>query len=128
MPPIRIQRKRIKGWKMPEGTVCVSRPSAFGNPFTLAGAMSGDTFSMSREDAIPFIVECFRSWAKGSDKWWMGPEAKAARQRLLDALPRLREAKYLACWCPLDQPCHADVLIEILKRSESPVAEAPSSK
>lgn len=21
--------------------------------------------------------------------------------------------KDLACWCPLDQPCHADVLLEI---------------
>jgi hypothetical protein len=20
----------------------------------------------------------------------------------------------LACWCPLDQPCHADVLLELL--------------
>ena len=21
--------------------------------------------------------------------------------------------KNLACWCPLDQPCHADVLLDI---------------
>jgi hypothetical protein len=21
----------------------------------------------------------------------------------------------LACWCPLDQPCHADVLIELIE-------------
>ena len=25
--------------------------------------------------------------------------------------------KDLACWCPLDQPCHADVLLEIAKGS-----------
>ena len=24
----------------------------------------------------------------------------------------------LACWCPLDQPCHADVLLEIANRGE----------
>ncbi|ETX26587.1 DUF4326 domain-containing protein [Roseivivax isoporae] len=24
--------------------------------------------------------------------------------------------KDLACWCPLDQPCHADVLLEIANR------------
>jgi hypothetical protein len=24
--------------------------------------------------------------------------------------------KNLACWCPLDQPCHADVLLEIANR------------
>ena len=27
-------------------------------------------------------------------------------------LPELR-GKNLACWCPLDQPCHADVLLEL---------------
>ena len=26
--------------------------------------------------------------------------------------------KNLACWCPLDQPCHADVLLEIANREE----------
>ena len=33
--PIRIQRKRTKGWRMPANTVYVGRPSKFGNPFTL---------------------------------------------------------------------------------------------
>jgi hypothetical protein len=27
----------------------------------------------------------------------------------------LGEASSLACWCPLDAPCHADVLIDILR-------------
>lgn len=26
--------------------------------------------------------------------------------------------KNLACWCPLDQPCHADVLLELANRAE----------
>jgi hypothetical protein len=30
----RIQRKRTKGWRMPEGAVYVGRPSRWGNPFT----------------------------------------------------------------------------------------------
>ena len=25
----------------------------------------------------------------------------------------------LACWCPLGQPCHADVLLEIANRGEA---------
>lgn len=29
----RIQRKRTKGWRMPEGAVYVGRPTVFGNPF-----------------------------------------------------------------------------------------------
>ena len=33
MPPIRIQRKRTKGWRMPPNTVYVGRPTIWGNPF-----------------------------------------------------------------------------------------------
>lgn len=33
MSPQRIQRKRTKGWRMPEGAVYVGRGSKFGNPF-----------------------------------------------------------------------------------------------
>jgi hypothetical protein len=31
-------------------------------------------------------------------------------------LERMRQqlgGKNLACWCPIDQPCHADVLLEL---------------
>ncbi len=31
--PKRIQRKRTKGWRMPDGAVFVGRPSRWGNPF-----------------------------------------------------------------------------------------------
>ena len=33
--PVRIQRKRTKGWKMPEGAVSCTRPSRYGNPFKI---------------------------------------------------------------------------------------------
>jgi hypothetical protein len=33
------------------------------------------------------------------------------------ALPTLR-GKNLACWCALDKPCHADVLLEIANASK----------
>jgi hypothetical protein len=32
--PIRIQRKRSAGWKMPPNTISVCRPGKWGNPFT----------------------------------------------------------------------------------------------
>jgi hypothetical protein len=34
-----------------------------------------------------------------------------------DELDELR-GKDLMCWCPLDQPCHADVLLEIANEQE----------
>ncbi|MGC7247308.1 DUF4326 domain-containing protein, partial [Mycobacteroides abscessus] len=39
----------------------------------------------------------------------------AARQYVgvFDTIRRELRGHDLACWCPLDQPCHADVLLEI---------------
>jgi hypothetical protein len=34
---IRIQRRRTKGWRMPEGAVYVGRPTRWGNPFPWKG-------------------------------------------------------------------------------------------
>ncbi len=31
--PLRIQRMRAKGWRMPDGAIYVGRPSMWGNPF-----------------------------------------------------------------------------------------------
>lgn len=36
--PERIQRRRSKGWRMPEGAIYVGRPTKWGNPYTLGGA------------------------------------------------------------------------------------------
>lgn len=41
MSPQRIQRKRTKGWRMPEGAVYVGRPSKWGNPFKLNDDLTG---------------------------------------------------------------------------------------
>ena len=39
-------------------------------------------------------------------------EQREERLQLIRAL----KGRDLACWCPLDQPCHADVLLEIANR------------
>lgn len=31
--PCRVQLKRTKGWRKPEGAIVVSRPTKWGNPF-----------------------------------------------------------------------------------------------
>lgn len=80
----RIQRRRTKGWRMPEGAVYVGRPSRWGNPFVMFSRMQA--------------VAVFRPFATDLAKvGWFEP---------------LR-GRDLACWCPLDQPCHADVLLEL---------------
>ena len=74
---------------MPAGTLVVSRPTKWGNPYPL---------SLGREEAVrryrddllagrlPVTVQDVREQLRGRD---------------------------LACYCPPDEPCHADVLIEL---------------
>ena len=97
--PERIQRKRTKGWRIPPNAIYVGRGTKWGNPFRV-----GDWFNTSAEGS-DFMVEdrahavrLFREWCKFPAA--VGP-----------AIAELR-GKDLACWCPLDQPCHADVLLE----------------
>lgn len=99
--PKRIQRRRSAGWRMPAGAVYVGRPTVWGNPWTVAGAREAG-FTGDDRALAALCVACFR---------------RALRLRLpavAPALERIDElrGRDLACWCPLDAPCHADVLIE----------------
>lgn len=115
--PQRIQRKRTKGWKMPEETVYVGRPTVFGNPFTIEKAeYIGYKFDTA-ETAANFVRQCFSAWLRGSTRDWMGKESEERREAIITRMPELR-GKNLACWCSLDQPCHADVLIELANASD----------
>lgn len=99
--PKRIQRRRVKAWRMPEGAVYVGRPSRWGNPFRL-GTWS-KVIEWKHEDGTREHVDVGRYRV-----WITDPKvgiAVAARREL--------KGKDLACWCGLDEPCHADVLLEI---------------
>lgn len=114
MSPTRIQRRRTKGWRRPDNCVIVTRPSRYGNPFTLGGAKEW-LGAKTNEEAREACAMAFRSWIRGRDTYWMGPAAEATRKRLVEALPALR-GKDLACYCPLPEPgqpdhCHAAVLL-----------------
>lgn len=60
-------------------------------------------------DPRQMAVEAFRcdlTYGPDSIWWWFGP------LRITGDLQELR-GHDLCCWCPLDQPCHADVLLEL---------------
>lgn len=103
--PIRIQLSRKKGWRMPPNTVKVDRSTKWGNPFItgtdgtraecvyLFRLMLGGGLVLSRCPALPDAQRAYHKMARRDRHHLRG--------------------KNLACWCPLDQPCHADVLLEI---------------
>jgi len=119
--PHRIRLSRAKGWRMPANTVKVTRPSRWGNPFAKAAAIESDY--ATEETWREFVVECFRDWigpTQSGRDWWQGDESDRRKSAIIDGLPLLR-GKNLACWCALDQPCHADVLLEL---ANAPACEA----
>ncbi|SLG54033.1 DUF4326 domain-containing protein [Mycobacteroides abscessus] len=126
--PERIQRKRTAGWRMPKGAIYVGRPSRWGNPFAVGGGIpdmpniygpiSGRTGITAAE-----AVEAYRRYAplifvpvKPSARPYRGIYTHG-----IESLPqharRVLVGHDLACWCPLDQPCHADVLLEIANQT-----------
>jgi len=80
----------------------VSRPSRWGNPYRVGQAVHRGPAFGGRDEIVrdaAHAVQLFRQW--------LFTQARSA-----DLVPMLR-GKSLACWCPLDQPCHADVLLEL---------------
>jgi hypothetical protein len=106
--PVRIQRKRAKGWKMPENTVCVDRSTKWGNPWRVGEPHYPDAAAATLR---------FRSAVLGSthNGTFCPPIAHPNSYigTIIHNAPKELRGKNLACFCPLDQPCHADVLLEL---------------
>ncbi len=107
--PKRIQLKRTKGWRKPEGAITVARPSKWGNPFRVGEWVRLD-YSQLPVQITPTVAVVLFLAKLGSVL--AGEEGEAQRAHLESDLAPLR-GHDLACWCPLDQPCHADVLLEL---------------
>lgn len=107
--PKRIQLRRTKGWRKPEGAVVVARPSKWGNPYRV----ERDGFYWSARTDTSIIgtfdsKESARYWAVQAYRAWWGERPVSS-----ESIRAELAGRDLACWCPLDSPCHADVLLEI---------------
>lgn len=122
--PERLQLSRRRGYRKPEGAVVVSRPSKWGNPFTVAWhrAVEAELGAPPKPEAEvrAGLVTAFRSVVLHlSDSGFWGMVDHQAVLAIREGLERGElTGKNLACWCPLDQPCHADVLLAIANPEE----------
>lgn len=114
--PKRIQMSRQKPWRAENpDAVIVARPSMWGNPFAIGAWAAAcplgpePMYVADRSERVrdrEHAVALFREWV-------------AARREFrhdafgLSQIKARLAGRDLACWCPLDQPCHADVLLEI---------------
>jgi len=90
----RFQRSRKRGTRKPEGGICCDRSSRWGNEFD------------------------WRKWPRTScrhvrNRADVRPANRTAKEVIDDVRANL-SGKPLGCYCPLDQPCHVDVLVKIV--------------
>jgi len=118
----RIQRQRTRGWRMPPNTRYVGRPTIWGNPFrasvfgletaialyrdSITGCWNPSTTAHLDDATCDTAYELHYQWQK---------RLSAYGRRL--AIHDL-EGCDLACWCPLDKACHADVLLLLARGVE----------
>lgn len=87
--PQRFQRSRRKGARLPPGVVVVTRPTKWDNPHPLA---------LGRKEAV-------RRY---------GDDLLAGRLKVaVEDVKRELRGRDLACYCPLEEPFHADVLLAV---------------
>ena len=118
--PHRIQRQRTKGYRMPENTVYVGQGTKWCNPWKITPHEDGratvtDPISCTAFESVPAA----NAHATGSFRWQLLNHPNVLGFTETEARAELA-GKNLACSCPLDQPCHADVLLEIANREEEP--------
>ncbi len=138
--PIRIQRKRTRGWKMPLNTVYVGRPTRWGNPWRVGDSMydpndprADKETGFRKCETVADTVEAFRRCV---DKDLNAPSYLRTEDSILEisggysndihvhrpSIQKFLRGKNLACWCPLydDEgkpvPCHADVLLALANK------------
>jgi hypothetical protein len=106
--PHRIQRKRSKGWQIPENTICVDDSTPWGNPFiarehgTHGGCVRLHSILMSG-----YIVDSVDN-----------VHTQRASLAYVDRHITTLTGKNLACWCRAGTPCHADFLLELANQSD----------
>ena len=113
--PKRIQMSRQRPWRAEHpDAVIVDRRTKWGNPWAVVAVgprewqvkIAGEGASVltypTKSEAARVAVVFFRLDLEVASRPWV-------RDHNLEQL----RGRDLACWCPLDQPCHADVLLEL---------------
>lgn len=122
MIPKRIQIQWTKGWRMPKNTTFCGGQSKFGTPFKVGGHYKRDV--PSGVGGFKFVyLEALDGHQDETYTTIKTPHEAVewfrwyAERVNLDC-SELQDRDFLACSCSLDQPCHVDVLLEILAKTQ----------
>lgn len=120
MKPKRIQLRRSKGWRKPEGAIVCTRPGKWGNPFWFVQMDHGAEMALRlfRETALgcwnPGIIpkewpDSYVSEVYDAHQNWM----KRIQRHPVEVARFELRGHDLCCWCKLESACHVDILLEI---------------
>lgn len=129
--PGRIQLRRTKGWRKPEGAIVVARPTKWGNPIQITPERDERGRLWHRVHGSPMDhhggpayigVDTARRFAAKFFEWDL-LNGRYPNYPTLDEIRAELAGHDLACWCPpravsrngslREYNCHADVLLEI---------------
>ena len=96
--PKRIQRKRTKGWRKPEGAIYIGRGSKWGNPHKMSDYDLLFTAVWRRRRAI-------QDWILDLNHGRLEYTREDIRREL--------KGQDVMCWCSLAVECHGDYLLKI---------------
>jgi hypothetical protein len=116
--PRRIRLSRAKGWRLPPGAMKVDRSTPWGNPFVVG-----------RDGTRADCVSLFEHMCCGAMTISKGADLADAQRAYIEYAARNRHqlvGKHLACWCPLNEPCHADVLLMVANPEQPRPATLPA--
>lgn len=100
--------------------IYVGRPTRWGNPFTVVKA--GHEPGLFGDKVTVYTVDGPGAFFRGTDEdsaWAAGYAVRLYRNWLTSSVKRIEDlvpilyGHDLVCWCPLDKPCHADVLLQL---------------
>lgn len=118
MTPRRIKMTRKAPWRANHpDAVIVARPTRWGNPFRVVRQVGEWIVVDDNDVTYPLTIDTKAAAAQRAvdlyraDIRWGALNVNEIRRELA--------GRDLACWCPLDSPCHGDVLLAIA-RGEAP--------
>lgn len=126
--PVRVQRTRAKGSKLPPNTVCVTRPGPWGNPYpaakygldlslalfanTARGCWNPGVVAHLGDAEFREVYDLHAAWVRRiRDTFNAGP---------VDAARLMLRGMNLACWCPMSKRCHSEILLAVANDWEMP--------
>jgi hypothetical protein len=124
----RIQRKRTKGYKMPENTIYVGRPTKWGNPFKLVGDMiyidagyrraNIDKWVFYNYGTIDDVVALYELLLTNKYDCY-NPDVLYWQNHFRKLDFSALKGSNLSCFCSLNQPCHVDAIMKHLNTTKT---------